>query len=132
MLSASPTPVPTSQASNWDPPPQKGDQGYVSPLVDLYPEQDSDLEALYADSPADREPVSYEDALDAVSGSEADPAESESIHSEDHSYRETVHMIKSYMRWSFIPDLECVEVCTPHIRTTLGQAAGLTIREKCR
>ena len=53
--------------------PQPGDQqGYVSPLVDLYLEWDSDLEALYEDSPAFRKPVSYEDILDAPSGSEVE------------------------------------------------------------
>ena len=91
VLSAGPNAVPSIQASSWYfAPPQVGNQGYVS-LIDLYPECDSDLEALYKDSPADWELVSYEDILDAPSSSEADPADSEPIHSEDQSYRETVH-----------------------------------------
>ena len=85
-----PTAVPPTQVNNSDPSPQAGDQGYVSPLIDLYLERDSNLEALYEDSLADREPVSYEDVLDALSGSEADPAESESIHSRDQNSKETV------------------------------------------
>ena len=47
----------------------------MCPPIDLYPERESDLQALYEDGPADREPVSYEDILDAPSVSEADPAE---------------------------------------------------------
>ena len=48
----------STQASSWDSAPlQTGDQGYVSPLIDLYPERDSHLEALYEVSPADWEPV---------------------------------------------------------------------------
>ena len=50
----------------------------------------------------------YEDVLDAPSSSEADPADSESIRSEDQSYRETVRATRSYMKWSFIPELEYV------------------------
>ena len=49
----------------------------MSPLIDLYPEQDSDVEVLYEDSPADQEPISFQDV-------EADPADSEST-SEDQS-----------------------------------------------
>ena len=84
-----PSAIPSTQASNQDSVPKTDDQGYVSPLMDLYPEQDSDLEALYRDSPADREPACNGDPLDAPCGSEADPVESESIRSEDQSYRET-------------------------------------------
>ena len=85
MLCVSPTTASLAQASGWDTTSPTGDQEYVSPLIHLYPEQDSYLEALYEDSPADQEPVSYEDVLDAPSGSEADPADSESICSEDQS-----------------------------------------------
>ena len=46
-----------------------GDQSYVSLLIDLYPERDSDLEALY-DSTADQEPVAYNDVMEAPSDSE--------------------------------------------------------------
>ena len=90
VLSAGPSVAPAKQASSWDTAPPRTGDGYVSPLIDLYLERDSDLEALYEDSPADRDPVSYEDVLDAPYSSEADPAESESIPTEDKSYRETV------------------------------------------
>ena len=56
--------------------PQTDDQGYVSSLLDLSLERDSDLEALYEGSPTDREPVSYKDILNAPSSSEVDPAKS--------------------------------------------------------
>ena len=56
----------------------------------------------------DKEAVSYEDVLDAPPGLEADPTESESICTEDQSYRETVCVVRSYMKWSFIPELEYV------------------------
>ena len=79
----------------------------MSPLIDLYLDQDSDLEPIY-NSPTDWEPVSYDDVLDALSGSESDPADSESICSEDKSYRETVCAVRSYMKWPFIPELEYV------------------------
>ena len=62
--------------------------------------RDSDLEALYKDSPADPEPVSYEDVLDAHSGSEADPADS--VIGKQFVWSE------SYMKWSIIADLEYV------------------------
>ena len=95
VLSAGPT-VSSTQASSWDTtPPHTGDQGYVSPLIDPYPERDSDLEALYENIPEDWEPVLYKEFLDAVSGSEADPVELESICSEDQSYRETVQAVSS-------------------------------------
>ena len=81
MLSVGPFTMPSTQASSWDNvPPQTGDQGYVSPLIDFYPEQDSDLEALYDISPADPEPVSYEDVLDAPFSSEANPCSRIRVH----------------------------------------------------
>ena len=84
MLSASSTSTPTAQANDWDTaPPPTGDQAYVSPLIDLNQDWDSDVEALY-DSPTDQELVSYDDVLDDPSGS----ADSESIRSEDQSFRE--------------------------------------------
>ena len=50
MLSASPISAPAAQTSGWDTvPPLAGDQGYMSALIDLYPERDSDLEAFYND-----------------------------------------------------------------------------------
>ena len=114
VLSADPTAAPSTQASSWDTaPPQTGDQGYVSPLIDLYLEQNSDLEALYEDSPADQELVSYEDVSDAPSGSEADPA----ICSENQSYWETVPAVTSYMKWSFHPELEYVCPCQDNLWT---------------
>ena len=77
MLPASLTAAPSTQASSWDTaPPQTGNQVRVSPLIDLYPEHDSDLEALYEDSLADQE-------QDTPFGSEADPADLESLCSED-------------------------------------------------
>ena len=83
MLFASPTATPSTQASSWDTSPQQaGVQSYMSLLIDHYLEQDSDVEVLYEDSPADQEPISYEDVLDAPSGSEADSADLESIHRE--------------------------------------------------
>ena len=86
---------PLSRASSWDTTPQAtGDQGYPSPLIYLY----SDLETLY-DIPSDRVPVSYEDLQEAPSASEMDPTKSESLHTEEQSYRETVRAIKSYMKW---------------------------------
>ena len=72
MLSTDPAATPSAQANGWNTaPPLAGDQKYVCPHIDLYPEQDSDLEALY-DSPTDWEPVSYEDVLDVPSISETD------------------------------------------------------------
>ena len=105
VLSTSPTTAPPlSRASIWDTAPEAfGDQGYFSPLIDLYPECDSDLEALY-DSPADRAPVSYDDLQKPPSNLEADPINSESLHTEDQSDRETVRAIRSYMKWLFIPE----------------------------
>ena len=103
-VTTGPTTAPPSQASNWDPSPQTGDQGYISPVIDLYPERDSNLEALCEDSPADQEPVSYEDILDAPSSTEADPAEVESICSEYKSCRESVCAVRSYIH-TFIPEL---------------------------
>ena len=109
MLSAAPSTMPYTQASSWDTiSSQTGDQGYVSPLIDLYLKWDADLGDLYEDSPADREPVSYNDVLDAPSGSEADPAKSKSIHSKDKSYRQTVCVVRSYMKLSFIQKLEYI------------------------
>ena len=54
VLSTGPTMAPPlSRASSWYTTPQaSGDQGYVSPLIDLYSESNLDMEALY-DSPAD-------------------------------------------------------------------------------
>ena len=62
VFSTGPTTTPLlSRASSWDTAPQaSGDQGYVSPLIAVYPDSDMDLEALF-DSPADRAPVSYDD-----------------------------------------------------------------------
>ena len=96
VLSTGPTSAPpVSRTTSWDTaPPDSGDQGYVSPLIDLYPELDSDLEALY-DSPADWAPVSNNNLQDVPSDSEADPADSESLHTEDQSCRETVRAIRS-------------------------------------
>ena len=111
-IASSEHPTLVLSASNWDSTPQTGEQGYISPLIDFYPKQDSYLEALYKDNPADQEVLSYEDILDAPSSSEADPAEWESIRSEDQSYRKTVHAVRSYMQWSFIPELEYV--CSFH------------------
>ena len=67
VLSARPTLASsTSWASSWDTAPQpSGDQGYVSPLIYLYSVRDLALEAL-EDSPADREPVSYDDVTEAL------------------------------------------------------------------
>ena len=44
----------------------------------------------------------------STSGSEAHLGDTEALHSEDQSYRETVHGIRSYMKWSFILDHEYV------------------------
>ena len=44
-------------------------------LFYIYLERDSNLEVLYEESSMDREPVSYEDVLDAPSSSEADPVD---------------------------------------------------------
>ena len=77
-------------------------------LIDFYLEWDSDLEALYDDSPTYWELVSYEDVLDDPSSSEVDPADLECISSEDQSYRETECIVSSHMKWSFIPELEYV------------------------
>ena len=68
VLSAGPTTAPLSRASGWETgTPASGDQGYTSPLIDLYPDQDLDLEALYG-SPDDRAPVSC-DLQEVPSGS---------------------------------------------------------------
>ena len=53
VLSGWPATTPSTQASSWDTaPPQTGDHSYVSPPIDL--EQDSGLEALFEDSPAQK------------------------------------------------------------------------------
>ena len=82
VLYTSPT-TPLSRASSWHTAPQASDGlGYVSPLIDLYPGRDSDLEALY-DSPVDWKPTSYDDIKRGPSGSEADLADLELLHTED-------------------------------------------------
>ena len=103
ILWTSPTTAPPlSRGSSWDTAPRaSGDQGYVSLLIDLYPEQDSDLGAFY-DRPADWAPFSYDDLQEAPSDSEADLANSDSLRTEDQSSRETVGAIRSYMKWLFI------------------------------
>ena len=59
-LSAGPTSTLSSQASGSDTTPKPaGDQGYVSPLIDLYPDWNSDQEALYH-STTDWELVFYD------------------------------------------------------------------------
>ena len=106
------TAPPLTSSSNWDTGPQaSGDPGYVSPLIDLYPDRDSDLQALY-DSPAHLTLISYEDLQETPSGLKADPADSDSLHAKEQSYRETVFDIRSYMKRSFIQQLEYV--CPSH------------------
>ena len=97
-----------SRTSSWDTtPPASRDQGYVSPLIDLYPEWDSDLEALY-DSSTDRAPVSYDNLQEYPSDTAAGQADLESLFTEDQIYRETVRAIRSYTKWS-----SSVRICLP-------------------
>ena len=56
--------------------------------------------------------MSYDDIQEAPSSSEADPTDTETLHPEDQSYRDTVCGIRSYMKWSFIPDHKYV--CPSH------------------
>ena len=70
-----------------------GDQGYVSPLIDLYRDWDSDLQALYH-SPSDWASDSYEGLKEAPAGYETDRANSESLRTEEQTIIER-HWVQS-------------------------------------
>ena len=78
----------SSGPSNWNYNPQTtSEKGYISPLINLYLDRDSKIEAV-SDSHSNWVLVSYDDLQEAPFGSDADPTDTESAHPEDQSYRE--------------------------------------------